>query len=254
MVLEKRLLDNNTDILLKSNLVWRIIILSSLQEPKEVELQELKDLVRSENVEWEYFFEILKEHKIQPIIVNNLIKYVKNELPETIREDLIKKMKTATFFYFSKVKQLKECISFFKENNIDVIPWKGIVLSEEIYGSFNLRQSSDIDIIVRKKDLFKAKNLMLNKGYLPLWKMDDKQEQLYIRDRHSYELIKPNHVDVEIHWRLAKKQYLLNISMDDFWFNSSSKNLYDIEVKYPSKGAFHNFAWNKKNVIFIEKK
>ena len=50
---------------------------------------------------------------------------------------------------------------------IEVIPYKGVVLSELYYGDIALRQSGDMDLFVRKQDVVRIKRAVRDLGYTP---------------------------------------------------------------------------------------
>lgn len=58
--------------------------------------------------------------------------------------------------------ELSKVLSAFKTAEIDVIVLKGVFLAEQIYKNIGLRPMSDIDLLVKEKDLQKAK-VELNK-------------------------------------------------------------------------------------------
>ncbi|MGF9738182.1 nucleotidyltransferase family protein [Priestia megaterium] len=71
--------------------------------------------------------QLQKEHQI--ILYNNL--YIKN--------------------------QLKLVLDTFEANGISAIPLKGILFAETYFGHFSARRTTDIDILIRKEDMEKAK-------------------------------------------------------------------------------------------------
>ena len=48
---------------------------------------------------------------------------------------------------------------------IDVVPYKGVVMSEVYYGDMALRQSGDIDLFVRKRDVGRIKSTLADLEY-----------------------------------------------------------------------------------------
>ena len=52
-----------------------------------------------------------------------------------------------------QTKELTRILELFSENDIEAIPYKGVVLAHEAYGSVGARVFSDIDLMVSEKDL-----------------------------------------------------------------------------------------------------
>jgi len=60
-------------------------------------------------------------------------------------------------------KTLKD-FKLLESNGILAIPFKGPVLASSLYGNLALRTFSDLDILVVKKDIMKAKDVLLSSG------------------------------------------------------------------------------------------
>lgn len=60
---------------------------------------------------------------------------------------------------------LEEIISIAAEEKIQIVLLKGIALEYTEYGNQGIRQMSDIDILIRKNEVFKLRNALLNRGY-----------------------------------------------------------------------------------------
>jgi hypothetical protein len=53
--------------------------------------------------------------------------------------------------------ELLKLLTLFKTNGISAIPYKGPVLAVAVYGNLALRQFGDLDILVHKRDVLRAK-------------------------------------------------------------------------------------------------
>ncbi len=212
-----------------------IVILASKKDLKEEDVSQLNALIQNERMNWDAFFEYIRIEKVRPLICHNLIKYSREALPQEILPQLKALLTQLTIGSLRKVKQLNDAMLLFQNHQIAAIPWKGAMLSQEIFNNPTVRESVDLDILIHPKDLQKAKDLLLADGYFPLWKMNEQQEKIYFKNRHSYEMLKKGVADLELHWRIAKKQYMFNISMDDLWKSAVDKKLATLEIKYPNK-------------------
>ena len=63
------------------------------------------------------------------------------------------------------VGQLLMLLRLFKDNDIPIIPYKGAVLAASAYGDITLREFHDLDFLVQKDHLLKARDLLLSHGY-----------------------------------------------------------------------------------------
>jgi hypothetical protein len=56
-------------------------------------------------------------------------------------------------------------LRLFEAGSIRAVAFKGPVLAGTVYGNLGLREFGDLDILVRKKDICRARDLMLSHGY-----------------------------------------------------------------------------------------
>lgn len=220
--------------IIRENKEIEIINLLSKGNLDSGELSHLKALVQEKNIKWDEFFKYIKEESVRPLVLNNLLKYLNFFLPKSIAEKAKNILNSFTFQAFRNIKQLVSLLKLFEKENIPVIPWKGILLSEKIFKSPTLRETVDIDILIQSKDINRAKQIMIENGYLPLWKMNQTQEKAYIYNHHSYEFIKKGDLDVELHWRISKEQYMLNLPIEKLWETSINYKFANIEMQYPN--------------------
>lgn len=99
---------------------------------------------------------------------------------------------------------LKKTIALFKGEGIESIPFKGPVLSQMLYGNNPARVFSDIDILVSETDALKAKNILIENGYQPEVRLNDKQEHVYMNFEFDFKLLGENgNIIIELHWDMS---------------------------------------------------
>jgi hypothetical protein len=90
----------------------------------------------------------------------------------------------------------------FHKNDITVIPFKGPILSQELYGDLGMRPFSDLDIIVGKTDAVSAWQLLLDNGFEPALDLNIRQRQKYIKSTKHAAFLK-DRVSLELHWSMT---------------------------------------------------
>jgi hypothetical protein len=63
--------------------------------------------------------------------------------------------------------ELRHLLMEFGRQKIDVLPLKGPALSLRLYDDATLRQSNDLDLLVRSKDFARAEAILMERGFLP---------------------------------------------------------------------------------------
>ena len=79
------------------------------------------------------------------------------QTPIYFQSQLQKEYQTTLYNNLYIKNQLKLVLDTFEANGISAIPLKGILFAETYFGHFSTRRTTDIDILIRKEDMEKAK-------------------------------------------------------------------------------------------------
>ena len=72
------------------------------------------------------------------------------------------------------------------------------------YGNVALRRFVDLDVIVKKSDVLKAREILLAEGYTPSKSLSLNQQELLLRTQHNMQFSRDNHrLIIELHWEVA---------------------------------------------------
>src|SRR5260370_38643204 len=61
--------------------------------------------------------------------------------------------------------ELFRLLDLFAREGIQVLPFKGPTLAMAAYGNLALRQFTDLDLLIRKEDVLRARGILLENGY-----------------------------------------------------------------------------------------
>jgi hypothetical protein len=102
---------------------------------------------------------------------------------------------------------------------LEVMPYKGPVLAESLYGNVALRQFSDLDLLVRTHDLPRIKAALAELGYEPgLHLTQPAAERAYFRSGYEYTFDGVHGRNLlEIKWRILPRFYSIDFDIDDFF-------------------------------------
>ena len=128
--------------------------------------------------------------------------------------------------------ELSKILTAFKKEGIDTIVLKGAFLAEEIYKNIGLRPMSDIDLLIKEKDLQKAKKELTELKYsatsiFPTKLNEQFQTVLYkgMSFIHKYKKI-----DIDIHWDIQLPQALYKVDINKFWNSTKPIKIAGIET------------------------
>jgi hypothetical protein len=101
---------------------------------------------------------------------------------------------------------------------IPAIPFKGPVLSAFLYGDVTMRQCGDLDFLLRREDIPKARDALRSIGYGPERMLTPGQERAFLRSDCELTLVHDRSGGVvEIHWRLMPGYFPLTFDFAELW-------------------------------------
>lgn len=171
-----------------------------------------------EGIDWDYLLQTAGAHGMTSMLYQHLNTIGREAVPSPVLERLynhFQKSAKTNLFYTA---ELFKILNLFDENGIPAIPFKGPVLSLSLYENPALREFSDLDILVRKQDVFKALSLLTQIGYENPYnhspaieaRILEQQNNCYIGKSGSGSLI-------EIHWSLLPGYLGVSLPMERWW-------------------------------------
>lgn len=116
---------------------------------------------------------------------------------------------------------LIELIELLQANNLRVLPYKGPVLSAQIFGDSAVREAADLDILLPEDDAISAYQLLRNLGFEPIRYYSPAVTGQLFRYRSEIGLIR-NDVLLELQWRIAPKYFSLNLDTNSLIARSTT--------------------------------
>jgi len=114
--------------------------------------------------------------------------------------------------------ELLNILRLFEAHHIPAIPYKGPVLAASVYGDLAwLRQFGDLDILVPKREVLRAKELLSTHGYRPMWQLFWGREKTYLRQTgaYTYNLYHDAcRFKLELHWDVTPA---FRLDLEDLW-------------------------------------
>jgi hypothetical protein len=156
------------------------------------------------SLNWDLVYDISIHQRTFPLVYENILTFLSGNVPTS----LIGKLKVVYHdnlrrnFFLSSI--LTKLLRLFEENKVKVIPFKGPVLSENIYGDIGRRCFSDLDILVSRADVLPAWNLFIKNGFEPEITIGDELIKQYVNNEDNISFrSRGANVTVELHWELS---------------------------------------------------
>jgi len=185
---------------------------------------------------WKYLADLVNAHGVAALVYHNLeklgiIQYVSQDVEDFLRNALMMSMSRNAYH----LNEMNEVLKILNNAGIKTILLKGLALEITVYGNTGLRQMTDVDILIRREDCLKARDLLIAKGFssLPV-KSPLHKIILTHTGKHLPSLIK-NGFSVEIHHELfgSGKSSLTNMLYDksvEYQINSERAFIPDAQI------------------------
>jgi len=184
------------------------------------------------DVDWEYLFQIARRHSIIPLVYVQLQQHAPDFVPPPILTKFKKHYIENSARNTLLTAELCRLISLFAAAGIDAIPYKGPILALFAYGDVALRRFVDLDVIVKKSDVLKAREILLTSGYTPSKSLSLSQQNMLLRTQHNMQFSRDNHrLIVELHWEIAPHLFASTVSGERLWQDLVTLDLNGTQVK-----------------------
>jgi hypothetical protein len=111
--------------------------------------------------------------------------------------------------------RLLSVLHLFESHGIPVVPYKGPILSAQLYGNTSLRQITDLDVLIRQRDFSRARDLLLKHGFEPKYKLSEDERAFQQANRYDEKFQDRDGTFLELHWRFANRDIDFALTLDD---------------------------------------
>ena len=168
------------------------------------------EALASNTIDWDYLISIGTLNRVLPLLYRTLNQVCPNIVPAAILDFLREYFHLNTKRNFFLTSELLKLLKVFEQQGISAISFKGPLLAASIYGSIALRQFSDLDILVHKQDIIKAKQVLISQGFASTDSHNDSAENSdFVRDVGEIK------IKVDLQWRITPK--LFSFDSDRVW-------------------------------------
>ncbi|MDR7666855.1 nucleotidyltransferase family protein [Methanosarcina sp. Z-7115] len=210
-----------------------LLYCSRLNISKEIKYKIEKIL--NESLDWNYILECSVRQGISPLFYWNLSKIgngkdVPSEVMKSLQKTYYRNFARNMLLY----DELSKVLMAFRGAGIDTIVLKGAFLAEGIYKNIGLRPMNDIDLLVKEKDLQKAKRELTKLMYFtPKIIFPTKlheQFQMACSNELPPFVHETRKICIEIHWDIQPPQSSYKVDINEFWNSAKSIKIDDIEA------------------------
>lgn len=171
---------------------------------------------------WRDILRSADEHGVFPAVVRNLRRLGWPHVPEGIRKELEVAERLNAVRNRLLARGLATILGRFAEARIPVIPLKGVALAESLYGDASLRVCSDVDVLVPRRAVGHAIELLQADGFSGADRYHARATEidLLLRSNMEYCLVSAPasfQYVVELHWDIAWRWRADSAMVDHLW-------------------------------------
>lgn len=212
---------------------WNLLLAASSPDLHEGDLNRIPSMLGAPP-EWDSLLRLADQHGTSSLLYQNLAPLV-NVIPSAVLASLRQSYERNIHKSLFLTRELIRILDCLDGLGIEVIPYKGVVLSEAYYGDMALRQSGDMDLFVRKQDVARIKSAVRDLGYTPRVLIPEDAEQDYIASGYECTFDSPAGKNLlELQWALQPRFYAVDFDMDGLFERAVNVTVAGRRVKTPS--------------------
>lgn len=177
-------------------------------------------------LDWQMVTKLASTHGITPLLYYNLKKI---QLLDSLNPEVSSYLQDMYLYNLKRNitlwKELSFVLNLLKNEKIELLLFKGIILCLTVYPDPALRKFADIDAIIKENDLPIIREILKNRGYV-----EKKQISSFL---FTQEINQDISLYLELHTKL-KPLRPYEVKIDELWQRSKEKDIFGSQVRFPS--------------------
>ena len=210
----------------------QLVLLCARTQVDEGTSAKIRALASDQQLDWDRFYQLAKRHSVLQLVYWQL----KNTASSSVPPDLLERFKqqyqanaARNLLLAGEVIRILQSLA---AAGVEAVPYKGPALAAYAYDQLSLRRFVDLDILVRKADVIRSKEILAAAGFAcpTLW--TNAQQDLLLSTQHNLAMSRDSgRLVVELHWEVASSLFASSLKAEDFWPRLETMQLLDTEVK-----------------------
>jgi len=187
-----------------------------------------------QGLDWTRMLALAQRNALMQLLYFHVNRIAPEKVPPEPLRELRERFQANSALSILLAGEMVSLLELFEQNQIPAVPYKGPAISVGIYGKLSLRQFADLDILVPEEDVWKATELLINRGYQAHFVIPERKQKNFIR--LSYVRLfqrKSDNTTVELHWRLAPRFFGVSFDTSTLWQRSRMIPLQSAKIRVP---------------------
>jgi hypothetical protein len=211
----------------------RSILLAACSDVSQAEKSDRMRALLRQPVRWRILFDLADRHGTLPLLYQALVAIEgvpREHLPWLEQRHQINLHRALLLS-----RELIRIVDHLGALGLEVLPYKGLALAELIYRDIALRQSGDIDLLVRPQDFSAVRDAIRDLGYSPHVRFSAAEEKAYLRS--GYERVFDGAAGsnlLEVQWAILPGFYSIDFDLNAVFQRASTIVVAGHAMKTPS--------------------
>jgi hypothetical protein len=217
---------------------WDLLLAASRVDASQSDLGRIRDSIAhsapGRAVEWEAVLRLAEEHGTSSLLYQNLSR-VSDAVPAAVLAEFQRRYERNVHKSLFLARELIRILDCLDGLGVEVVAYKGIVLSEVYYGDMALRQTGDIDLFVRTRDVPLIKNALNDLGYTTRLVIPEEAWEDFLASGYEWTFDGPAGPNLlEVQWALQPRFYAVDFDMDGLFARAVNVTIAGRAVKAPA--------------------
>jgi len=207
----------------------RLLLCCARTEMDEGTAEAVWELLEGE-LDWGYLLAASIRHAIPQLLYHNLKAIgAETAVPPGVLSRLEQMYYANALRHLRFSRALEEVLGAFNERGIEAVVLKGMALAMQVYPVAALRQCGDIDVLVRKEDLLRAEEALLDLGYTA--QRESHVDKQFGQQPHHLPYLKDEgRIGLEVHWDLVPQPHPFSLPLPELWARAQPFRVGHIEA------------------------
>jgi hypothetical protein len=157
-------------------------------------------------VDWLALIRLAMRHDVMPLLCRSLQQHCPDLVPANILTALRTRHTERAAEAHRRAEELVRLLTVLTKHGVNVVPYKGPALAQQLYGDVALREFGDLDVMIPRSEVRKAYNLVLSLGYQFAHVQDIGEFSEHLRIGRELQFYHPTRkIHLELHWHFAMR-------------------------------------------------
>jgi hypothetical protein len=197
-------------------------------------------------MDWPRFVELVRVNSMVGPVLGGLLTADRDNVPESALAELKGHHRANVRRSLYLTGQLIGVVRSLDSVGIPAMSFKGPILSIDAYGDPSMRDSGDLDLLIRRTDMPAARNLLVANGFTPIFPTSSATEAdyllslsgrrlaRYVNSHSEHHLMRPEgRINVDLHWDITLRQFAVPLDSRGLWNNARKMRLGEDSISTP---------------------